>query len=72
MAKNPKSDRFSLTREDWNKWTRDTILFTGPAVLLFLTALSAGKSLEEAVLILYGAMLNALTNLLKKYLSENT
>lgn len=65
------SKAFSLSREDWNKWTRNVMLFGGPAVILFLSALSAGKSPEEAVLILYGAILNAVIDLLKKYLSEN-
>lgn len=68
--KNIISPKNTMTREDWEKWGKNVLTFSTPALLLFLTALAGGKTFQEASSVLYLAIINALIDLLKKYTSE--
>lgn len=63
-----QSPRFQLNQNDINMWLRNIGLFSTPLVIIFLTALQTGTPFHQAVLLLYGALLNALIDILKKFI----
>lgn len=66
-----ESEAMQLTRQDIEKWLNNLLLFSTPALLIFLTALAQGTPLSDAINILYVAILNALIDLLRKYFADN-
>lgn len=66
-----KSFKNELIWEDIKRWGRNTLLFTTPALIVFLTALSNGKSLNDALMVMYPAFINLVIDLLRKYRNEN-
>lgn len=71
MAKTIKSKRFSLNKEDVEKWLNNAIVFLAPALLVFLTAIQAGRTVEESLNVLYLWGLNVVIDLLKKFIAGN-
>jgi len=56
-----------LNRKDWEQWAKNLLIFSAPALILFLTELSHGTDWKKAMSFLYLALINALIDLLKKY-----
>ena len=55
---------------DWEamgKWLKNALIFSAPALIVFLQSLSNGDSFDIAVKLLYVAGINALIDFLKKY-----
>lgn len=62
------SKRGELNTADLKKWAKNALVFSLPLAILFLQQLQSGKSLEEALPLVYAALINALIDLLKKLL----
>lgn len=63
------SDRFTLNRNDVEKWLKNTAIFAAPAVLIFLTEIQAGKSLEEALVAIKVWLLSTAIDIVRKWIS---
>ena|SRR5258708_3401922 len=61
------SKKWTLSETDWHKWAFDTLLFSSPALIVFLTALSNGTPYRQAIYLLYISLIQALIGLLKKF-----
>lgn len=59
--------RFTLNQDDVNKWAKNLLIFSAPLLIVFLTQLQAGVPLDKAVYTLYGALINALIDILRKF-----
>lgn len=66
------SGRFTLTGKDWKKWATDTAYFFAPALLIFIGALQTGSTFQEALTPLYGWLLSAVFNLVRKWYTDHT
>jgi hypothetical protein len=62
-----QSKQFSLNRTDFEKWLRNTVIFSAPALLAFAVAIQSGASLEVAGGMASQALLAAAIDLLRKY-----
>lgn len=67
-----QSTKYQLTRTDVEKWAKNTLLFSAPAILALLIGLQAGKSAEVAVYMAYQALLASLIDLVRKFVSGPT
>lgn len=63
------SPRYTLNKEDWKKWGRNVLIFSSPLLILFLMEIQKGTSPKVALTLVYAAFLNAIIDLLKKYVS---
>lgn len=63
----PTSFKNNLNTEEWEKWAKNTLLFSTPAILAVLLALQSGQNVELAVGAGYSALLAAVIDLIKKY-----
>jgi len=70
MAKKIESKRFSLNREDLQKWAKNTLIFLAPALIIFLTAIQSGVPVKEALYSMYLWALNVVIDILKKFIQE--
>lgn len=66
-----QSDKFKLSSEDINKWIRNTLLFSSPAILAFLIALQGGADFDFAKGAAFSALLGSAIDLVKKFIAEN-
>ncbi len=66
-----ESPRFHLTEQDLNKWTTNFIIFSMPALLIFLMTLQQKGDFAIAVGAMYSAILASVIDLLKKYISQH-
>lgn len=66
-----ENTRFTLTKEDMAKWSYNTALFFAPAGLLFLLAMQSGKSVNDALLILYTWGMNTAIDLIRKFIAQS-
>ena len=64
------SKKFSLNQEDVQKWAKNTLIFLAPALIIFLTAISNGVPVKQALYSLYLWSLNVIIDILKKYIQE--
>jgi len=67
-----KSKKNELIWADIRRWGMNTIIFTSPALIIFLTALANGVPVKDAMFAMYPVMVNALIDILRKYKSVNT
>ncbi len=67
MAKITISGQNELISEDVQKWLKNVLIFSTPALIIFLTSLSNGSSLQDSAKVLYVVVLNALIDLLRKF-----
>lgn len=65
------SPKNKLIKQDMIKWTKNTLLFSSPAIIAFLTVLQGGGSFEFALGAGYSALTAAIIDLLKKFIAEN-
>lgn len=61
----------TMNIQDWNKWGKNVLIFSTPAIILFLGALANNTPIQEAVKVLYLAIINALIDLLRKFQAGN-
>ena len=61
------SPKYSLNEVDIERWSRNLLIFSSPAIIAFLVALQSGVPIRQAALAIYPAIINALIDLLKKY-----
>lgn len=52
------------------KWLNNSLVFSAPAIIVFLTALQSGKPMKEAVYVFYVYGLGILIDALKKVAIE--
>jgi hypothetical protein len=57
----------TMNREYWMKWANNVLIFSAPAVIIFLTALQQKNDLNLAWGAAYQALITALIDLLLKY-----
>jgi len=53
--------------EKLQKWFTNLLIFSSPALIVFLQSLASGDDLQIAAKLLYVAGINALIDFLKKY-----
>ena len=72
MAKLIISEKFSMVNQDWVKVGKNALVFAGPALLVLIASLVniLPKDASWIPIALY--VLNVLTDLLRKFLAENT
>ena len=63
------SGRFELTASDIERWAKNILTFSLPALIVFLTALRSGVSVQEAAFAMITSQV--VIDLFKKWLSEN-
>jgi len=57
----------SLNSQDWKQWGKNTLIFSAPLLILFLTQVQAGVDIKTALSLVLAAFINALIDLLRKY-----
>lgn len=63
------SNRFELNKADVEKWLKNTAIFAAPAVLIFLTEIQAGKSLDEALVAIKVWVLSTAIDIVRKWIA---
>lgn len=63
-----ESKRFTLNQTDIEKWLRNTAVYSAPFALVFLIAVQQGKTLKEALYVVYLYALNVMIDLLRKFI----
>lgn len=58
-----------MTKEDWKRWAKNILIFSSPLLILFLTELQKGTDVKQAAVLVYAALINAVIDLLRKYLA---
>lgn len=71
MAKQTTSPKRKLIEADYQKWMKNAGIFLIPAVIIFLTALINGATIQEASIAIYLWFLNTLVDLLRKWQAEH-
>lgn len=66
-----KSKSMSIDREDLMKWLKNMVVFWATALIVFLTAVQSGVSVENALLSLYTWGISTIIDLLKKFIQNN-
>jgi tetrahydromethanopterin S-methyltransferase subunit G len=65
-----KSPRWSINTDQWSMIGKSLWKYTAPLVLVFLIQLQQGATIQEAIPILYGAILQLLINIVSKFVTE--
>jgi len=65
-----QSERFTLNRDDVEKWLRNAMTFLAPALLLFLLEIQSGKTTKEALIALQLWALNTAIDLVRKWIAN--
>ncbi len=65
-----QSPQFTLNKEDLKKWSKDSIIFFAPVLIMMLGDIQSGKSWEETIVAAKVWGLGMAINLLKKYVSS--
>lgn len=63
------SKRFTLNKQDVEKWAKNAAIFFAPAALLFLTELQTGHSFKEALVAIKLWGFNIAIDLIKKFIA---
>ena len=64
------SDKKELIKEDYIKWAKNLLIFSSGSIVVFLIVLQQGGTFQEATVALYGALINALIDLFRKWEGE--
>jgi hypothetical protein len=65
------SERWTVSQDQWAMIGKSLWKYTAPLVLVFLLQLQMGKTLQEALPILYGALLQLAINFVSKFASQS-
>jgi len=61
-----QSKKWTLNKTDLQKWGRNTLIFSAPLLIIFLTELQKGRTIGEALPLVYAALINVVLDFLKK------
>ena len=64
------NERWTVSQAQWAMIGKSLWKYTSPLVLIFLLQLQQGKTLQEALPILYGALLQLAINFVSKFATE--
>jgi hypothetical protein len=64
------SARFSISQDQWAAIGKSLWKYTAPLILVFLLELQRGNSIQQAIPIVYGAVLQLLINVISKFVTE--
>lgn len=64
------SDKNELIWEDIEKWGKNLLVFSSGSIIVALVVLQQGGTFQEALFALYGSMVNAFIDLLRKFSGE--
>jgi hypothetical protein len=67
----PQSQKNSLNLADMKQWAKETIIFSSPAIIIFLTTYQAKGDWHIALGAAYSAILTSLINLFSKYKNQS-
>lgn len=56
-----------MNKDDWKKWALNTVIFSIPALLAFLSALQTGGDFKFALGAGYSALIGSIIDFIKKY-----
>lgn len=70
MAEVTVSNKNEVVWEDVKRWARNLLVFSAGSIIVFLTALQSGADIQTAAIALYGALINAVIDILMKFKSE--
>ena len=65
-----KSARFSVSKEQWASIGKSLWKYTAPLLLIFLLEIQRGTPIEQALPIIYGAILQLAINFISKFATE--
>lgn len=65
------SDRWNISQNQWASIGKSLRKYTSPLVLVFLLQLQMGKTIREALPILYGAALQLAINFVSKFATKS-
>jgi len=71
MAKTIASPRWSITSEQWQSFVKSLWKYTAPLLLIFLIEVQRGTPIEQALVIVYAALLQVAINFLSKFATES-
>ena len=63
------SERFTLNTDDVKKWAKNAVIFSAPALLVFLLSIQEGRSIEESLIVLKLWALNTAIDILRKFIA---
>lgn len=66
-----ESPKFTLNKNDVEKWARNSAIFFAPFALVFLLAIQSGTPVKQALLAVYLYGLNVTIDLLRKFIDGN-
>lgn len=64
------SNKREIVREDVVKWIKNLLIFSSGSIIVFLVVLQQGGTFQQAGVALYGALVNALIDLFRKWEGE--
>lgn len=65
-----QSDKWTLNKQDWEKWGKNLLWFTAPALAIFFTQLTSGVDWKVAGGVALLALYGALADLFRKFKAE--
>lgn len=65
-----QSPQFTLNKADMVKWSKDTLIFFSPVLIMMLSDIQAGKGWAETIVAAKVWAISTAINLLKKYASS--
>jgi len=66
-----RSGRWQFNSLDFQKWSRNTLIFLAPAIIVFLVSLQSGMTIRQASGALYTWGLGVVLDWLRKFSSSN-
>ncbi len=70
VTKTVISGKNEIVWEDIKRWANNIFIFSSGSIIIFLVALQTGATIQTALLALYGALINAVIDLVRKYQQE--
>ena len=64
-----QSDKYTLNKQDVFVWGKNTLIFATPALIIFLTQIQTGSTVEEAAIALKTWLLSTAIDLLRKFIA---
>jgi hypothetical protein len=64
------STRWSISKDQWASIGKSLWKYTAPLVLVFLISIQNGASPKDAAIVLYGAALQLVINIVSKFVTE--
>lgn len=65
-----ESSRFTISKEQWQTIFKSLWKYTAPLLLLFLIEIQRGTEVKQALILVYGAVLQLAINIISKFVTE--